>query len=626
MSKSSSTHPNGWSSGDSSNGMSQHESSHGGDTPEPAVYVAPDVAKREEKHVIRSKFLAFFVLLLAASGAATATYVLMKEEQHDDFATSFAGLASEVSTVSRQKIDQWLVALDTYSTFIASEAEADVNSSWPFVLIPDFSKKSEKILELLGLVKRPLLVLSALVREDLKDDYESFVLESAPTWYKSSLDNEGNKFTVDELMNVTVPFVHGYNYNATTKVWTPIPTTTRGSVLPILHRHPIEPSNTGLVTTSLDMHALPEISELFQASLVSLHPSLGFTQSVETSEGPNFGQAVVDSQIVQPVIANGEVVGMIWLRLPWREFFDNLNVDGLVDMIAVLRSSCKLNFGKYDLRDIDPGEADDFANALSFSIRASGAVFLGLIDAHDAQYDEHVISRPFWESGVSEEQFPEGGCVPKLTLDLYPTKELEETFYTVKPTSYTSVVLAIFVFTSLVFLLYDYFVGRRQRKFMDRIVKQDQIVSNVFPTAIRDRLYENGHKGSDEDGFLDPLGGSGGAPLADLFPETTIVFADIAGFTAWASAREPAQVFILLETIYGGFDRHAYRHGVFKVETVGDCYVAVAGLPEPDKDHAVAVCRFARDCMKTMKDTTLKLEVLLGPDTSDLELRVGIHR
>ena len=40
-------------------------------------------------------------------------------------------------------------------------------------------------------------------------------------------------------------------------------------------------------------------------------------------------------------------------------------------------------------------------------------------------------------------------------------------------------------------------------------------------------------------------------PIADLFPETTIMFADIAGFTAWSSVREPSQVFTLLEKIYG---------------------------------------------------------------------------
>lgn len=46
----------------------------------------------------------------------------------------------------------------------------------------------------------------------------------------------------------------------------------------------------------------------------------------------------------------------------------------------------------------------------------------------------------------------------------------------------------------------------------------------------------------------------GSKPIADLFPSATVLFADIEGFTAWSSVREPAQVFTLLETVYGAFD------------------------------------------------------------------------
>ena len=67
-------------------------------------------------------------------------------------------------------------------------------------------------------------------------------------------------------------------------------------------------------------------------------------------------------------------------------------------------------------------------------------------------------------------------------------------------------------------------------------------------------------------------------PIADLFQETTIMFADISGFTAWSSEREPSQVFFPLETLYRAFDQLASRLGVFKVETIGDCYVAVTGI------------------------------------------------
>ena len=103
------------------------------------------------------------------------------------------------------------------------------------------------------------------------------------------------------------------------------------------------------------------------------------------------------------------------------------------------------------------------------------------------------------------------------------------------------------------------------------------------------------------------------------------MFADIVGFTAWSSAREPSQVFTLLETVYLAFDKIAKRKRVFKVETVGDCYVAVAGLPDPCPDHAVVMARFANECLVKMALITKKLEVQLGPDTGDLAIRVGLH-
>lgn len=44
-------------------------------------------------------------------------------------------------------------------------------------------------------------------------------------------------------------------------------------------------------------------------------------------------------------------------------------------------------------------------------------------------------------------------------------------------------------------------------------------------------------------------------PIADLFPETSIVFMDLVGFTSWSSAREPTDVFILLETLFAAFGK-----------------------------------------------------------------------
>jgi class 3 adenylate cyclase len=82
---------------------------------------------------------------------------------------------------------------------------------------------------------------------------------------------------------------------------------------------------------------------------------------------------------------------------------------------------------------------------------------------------------------------------------------------------------------------------------------------------------------------------------------------------AFSSTREPSQVFRLLESVYGAFDEIARRHKIFKVETVGDCYVAVCGVPEPKKDHAVAMVRFARECLERLSSMSQQLEISLGP-------------
>jgi class 3 adenylate cyclase len=181
-------------------------------------------------------------------------------------------------------------------------------------------------------------------------------------------------------------------------------------------------------------------------------------------------------------------------------------------------------------------------------------------------------------------------------------------------------------------------------------VRDHAIVSSLFPKTVLDRFFQaeekkrmslfeptnlkiksfqqigdNGDtsmKQSNHDGTIVPIESR---PIADLFPETTIMFADIAGFTAWSSVREPAQVFTLLETIYSAFDKIANRRAVFKVETIGDSYVAVVGLPEPRKDHAVVMVKFATDCRSRFQELTSDLKVTLGPETGDLRLRLGLH-
>ena len=72
---------------------------------------------------------------------------------------------------------------------------------------------------------------------------------------------------------------------------------------------------------------------------------------------------------------------------------------------------------------------------------------------------------------------------------------------------------------------------------------------------------------------------------------------------------------------YFEFDNIARQLGVFKVETIGDCYVAACGVPNACSDHFTIMSRYANDCVRAFGKKVKELEVMLGPDTGDLALR-----
>lgn len=84
-------------------------------------------------------------------------------------------------------------------------------------------------------------------------------------------------------------------------------------------------------------------------------------------------------------------------------------------------------------------------------------------------------------------------------------------------------------------------------------------------------------------------------------------------------------MFHLLETIFDSFDVVARRRGIFKVETVGDCYVAASGLPEFQPDHAYQVSCFAVEIMAVFELAKFTLAGILGEDVYGLRLRVGLN-
>jgi len=286
-----------------------------------------------------------------------------------------------------------------------------------------------------------------------------------------------------------------------------------------------------------------------------------------------------------------------------RHLFENILPENGGSVYAVLKGSDACGTTLPYLID---GPAAIFVGYHDLQDDAMTDIYQTMVDLDLEQY-EVVVPLNLYETANDEKI-----CIQ--TLHLYPSPSLKQTHSTNRAMVWTSVVAMAFLVTSFCFLIYERLVTKRENTKNAAL----QVVASLFPKGVQDEVLrgvQEGHHGTPDKGKV----------IASFFPATTILFADIAGFTAWSSTREPEQVFRLLETVYGAMDQIAIRRGIFKVETVGDCYVAVCGLPEPREDHAVAMTRFARDCQLRMASLSRQLEIALGPDTADLSFRIGMH-
>ncbi|MBD0314899.1 MAG: adenylate/guanylate cyclase domain-containing response regulator, partial [Microcoleus sp. T3-bin5] len=106
--------------------------------------------------------------------------------------------------------------------------------------------------------------------------------------------------------------------------------------------------------------------------------------------------------------------------------------------------------------------------------------------------------------------------------------------------------------------------------------------------------------------------------IADSFAEVTVLFADIVDFTRLSADHTPIEVVSLLNQIFSAFDRLAQQHGVEKIKTIGDAYMAVGGLPIPQSNHAEAIAEMAID----MLDVVAQFQ---GDTDEPLTMRIGIN-
>ncbi|MHB8520430.1 MAG: adenylate/guanylate cyclase domain-containing protein [Limisphaerales bacterium] len=205
-----------------------------------------------------------------------------------------------------------------------------------------------------------------------------------------------------------------------------------------------------------------------------------------------------------------------------------------------------------------------------------------------------------------------GGYLPVLVITAQPDQKLRALKagakdFISKPFDLAEVLVRVYNMLEVRLLHLE------SKKLYDRVVAEQKVseslLVNVLPHSIAKRL--KGRLEITPDGFT--------AVIADSFPEVTVLFADLVGFTAFSQGLSAEVLVEVLNDIFTRFDNLADKRGLEKIKTIGDSYMAAAGLPVPVPDHAVRAAHMALDMLEVMdrfnEQSLHKLRLRIGINT-----------
>jgi class 3 adenylate cyclase len=132
----------------------------------------------------------------------------------------------------------------------------------------------------------------------------------------------------------------------------------------------------------------------------------------------------------------------------------------------------------------------------------------------------------------------------------------------------------------------------------DKNKENENLLLNILPGPIAERLK------------------SGETTIADHYPEVTVLFADIVGFTTMSQNRQPTEIVSLLNGLFTRFDAIAAKHQIEKIKTIGDAYMAVAGLSTSGQDHSKRMVDMALEMLDAVEryatQTGIPLSIRIG--------------
>ncbi|MDP1621241.1 MAG: adenylate/guanylate cyclase domain-containing protein [Bacteroidales bacterium] len=132
----------------------------------------------------------------------------------------------------------------------------------------------------------------------------------------------------------------------------------------------------------------------------------------------------------------------------------------------------------------------------------------------------------------------------------------------------------------------------------------DELLLNILPSEVAEELKAKGYAD------------------AKLIDEVTVLFTDFVGFTHLTEQLSPKQLVAEIHHCFSAFDNIIHKHGVEKIKTIGDSYMAAGGLPTPNNNHAINTVKAALEIQHFMERHNYRKKVAGEPFS---EIRIGLH-
>jgi adenylate cyclase len=171
------------------------------------------------------------------------------------------------------------------------------------------------------------------------------------------------------------------------------------------------------------------------------------------------------------------------------------------------------------------------------------------------------------------------------------------------PTARLTFIINVVVFSTALFVIVFYAVrqfARAEERAEREHQRSENLLLNILPPDVALRLKDQPD-----------------VAIADAYPQASVLFADMAGFTARASNMAPQELVQFLNSVYAQLDNLVERHGLEKIKTTGDAYMVVSGVPTPRPDHAIQIA----DLALNVRDA---LSGLVDPKGHAAPMRIGI--